>query len=104
MRGKVVSDRTYNQSKQRTRELVTDAGEDAKLRYTVRYDSIEYQSSATVQLWTARAWQEVHKIPGSQLIGRTEVSYVSKTVPPDAFVDDLIELDLVVAGVVLGLD
>lgn len=103
MRGTVVSDRTYNQSNQWTRELVTDAGDDAKLRYTVRYDSIDYQSWARVEVWTDRGWQKVHEIAGAQLIGRDNVSYVSRTVSPDAFIDDLIELDIVV-GVVLGLD
>ncbi len=107
MRGKIVSDRTYNHPQSWFREVVAvDGGErhgTTSLRYTVRYNAYRFQSSARVERWSGDNWEEVHRIPGEELQGYDRVSYVSKTADPAHFEDDLYELDRV-AGMDLGLD
>ena len=107
MRGNIVSDRTYNHSQSWFRDILAVEGEVAggrtSLRYTVRYNAYRFQSSGRVERWSGEGWEEVHRIPGEELEGWDQTSYVSKTCDPAHFEDDLYELDRV-AGMVLGLD
>ena len=112
VRGKIVSDRTYNHAQSWWREVVAvdndaagaaDGGTRTNLRYTVRYNAYEFQSSGRVERWSGSSWEPVHQIPGEALDGWDRASYTSKTCDPAVFEADLLELDRV-AGMVLGLD
>lgn len=95
----VISDRTYNASQSWYRERIVTKG-DVRLRYSIRRNAYEEQSSAKVQVWSRDEWQGVHFIAGVEM--KTIASYVDRAVKPSAFDADLAELRRV-AFAILGI-
>ena len=93
MHGKIVSDRTYNQSQSWWREVVVqEAGK--RLRYEIRYNAYRDQSYGRVEVWDGLAWSKVHTLAGASLVGWDQGMYV-RQVSPGAFNTDLEELERV---------
>lgn len=96
-----ISDRTWQGQQSWNREVIeSEAGH--RLRLTVKVDSYDFQSYAKAERWDGMKWHEVHRIPGQEVKARTTVSYVARSVSPNAFTADIDELRRVAIAIVGG--
>lgn len=99
-KNKTISDRTWAGQQSWNRQIIESIG-DKKMRFTIKVDAYDFQSSAKAELWKDDGWREVHRIPGQQMKTCKNVSYVARDVKPSSFDGDLAELRSVSMGVLL---
>jgi hypothetical protein len=98
MKPKVISERTWQGQQSWNREVIEQVGE-RRVRYRVKVDSYDFQSSATAELWVGTEWKNIHRIPGQEL--RLPISYVDRGIKAAHFGPVMVELRRV-AEAVLG--
>lgn len=103
---KVISDRVWAGRQSWEREVIESVGK-TRFRYHVKVDAYDFQSHAWAHVWMADdgtgtpGWKQIHRIPGQQLNTSKRISYVSQSVQPASFDDDLVELRRVAQAVAL---
>jgi hypothetical protein len=96
----VISDRTWAGQQSWNRQVIENVN-GMKMRFTIKVDAYDFQSSAKAELWKEDGWREVHRIPGQQMRSCKSISYVARDVRPSAFDGDITELRSVSKGVLL---
>ena len=94
----VISERVWNGSQSVNFERLVAIG-DKRVRYRIKVDAYDFQSSAIAEIWNGERWNRIHVIPGEEVLTRKMVSYVTKGVTARAFAGDLAELERVVKAV-----
>lgn len=96
----IISDRTWAGHQSWNRQVIENVS-GMKMRFTIKVDAYDFQSSAKSELWKDGAWSEVHRIPGQELRSFKKISYVARDVKPESFDGDLTELRSVSKGILL---
>ncbi len=97
---KKISERVWYGSQSVNFERIFALGE-KRIRFRIKVDAYDFQSSGVAEIWNGERWNRIHVIPGEELKSTKKTSYVTKNVTIKVFAPDIDELERVTQAVLL---